>query len=255
MPEARGVERSFRFWEPTPSDVACPVCTAVSAATTSRVGVLWAIPLVGGSAMTMGEFQLTAYGAIELLASDPEAELRERLCRGEVSAVGVAYDRYHQQVRAFARRLVGDDAATEDLVQEVFVTLPSAIRRYRGESTLRTFLLSIAVNHSRHHVRSAARRRRAMQNLAEHSSLDESSAQADNPEQLARRKQLAELLQRALDELPLDQRVAFVLCEVEERPSPEVANIVGVPEATVRTRLFHARRKLREYLSQQGVTS
>jgi RNA polymerase sigma-70 factor (ECF subfamily) len=94
-----------------------------------------------------------------------------------------------------------------------------------------------------------------MQTLAEHSSLDESSTQADNPELLARRKQLAELLQRALDELPLDQRVAFVLCEVEERPSPEVASIVGVPEATVRTRLFHARRKLREYLSQQEITS
>lgn len=203
--------------------------------------------------MTMG--QLTAYGVVELLATDPEAELCERLCRGEVSAVGQAYDCYHQQVRAFARRLIGDEAATEDLVQEVFVTLPAAMRRYRGEASLRTFLLSIAVNHSRHHVRSAVRRRRALQSLAEHRAREDASRGSDDPEQLARRKQLAELLQRALDELPLDQRVAFVLCEVEERPSPEVASIVGAPEATIRTRLFHARRKLRSYLEQQGVTS
>lgn len=205
--------------------------------------------------MTIGEFELTAYGVVELVASDPEQDLRERLCRGDISAVGQAYDRFHQQVRAFARRLLGDEASTEDLVQEVFVTLPSAIRRYRGESSLKTFLLSIAVNHSRHHVRSAVRRRRGLQNLAEHSALAAAAGRGDDPEQLARRKQLAELLQRALDELPLDQRVAFVLCEVEERASPEVASIVGAPEATVRTRLFHARKKLRNYLSQQGVTS
>ncbi|HMA93998.1 MAG TPA: RNA polymerase sigma factor [Polyangiaceae bacterium] len=203
--------------------------------------------------MTTGELALMDYGVADALP-DPEADLRERLCNGEITAVGDAYDRYHQQVRAFARRLVGDDAATEDLVQEVFVTLPSAIRRFRGESSLKTFLLSIAVNHSRHHVRAAARRRKALQNLADSTAFDQPTDRHD-PEFLARRKQLAELLQRALDELPLDQRVAFVLCEVEERPSPEVASIVGAPEATIRTRLFHARKKLRTYLEQQGVTS
>lgn len=205
--------------------------------------------------MTMGEFELTSYGIAELIAGDPEADLRERLAGGEVAAVGEAYDRYHEQVRTFARRLLGEPEASEDLVQEVFVTLPAAMRRYRGEASLKTFLLSIAVNHSRHFVRAAARRRRALQNLAEHSTIHTSAVSHEDPERLARRKQLAELLERGLDELPLDQRVAFVLCEVEERPSPEVAQIVRVPEATVRTRLFHARRKLRSYLEQQGVTS
>ncbi len=66
-------------------------------------------------------------------------------------------------MRAFAKRLVGETAATEDLVHEVFVTLPKAIRGYRGDSSLRTFLISIAVNHARHHVRAAVRRRRAME--------------------------------------------------------------------------------------------
>ncbi|HEY5959502.1 MAG TPA: RNA polymerase sigma factor [Polyangiaceae bacterium] len=202
-----------------------------------------------------GEFELTAYEIGEFVATDPEMALRERLCRGEIAAVGQAYDLYHEQVRAFARRLVGSVEASEDLVQEVFVTLPSAIRRYRGEASLKTFLLSIAVNHSRHHVRAAMRRRKAMSNLAEHHHATESDLEHRDPESLARRKQLAEMLGRALDELPLDQRVAFVLCEVEERPSPEVASIVGAPEATVRTRLFHARKKLRTYLEQQGVSS
>jgi RNA polymerase sigma-70 factor, ECF subfamily len=205
--------------------------------------------------MTMGGLALTDYGVVDLPVEDPEAELCDRLRCGDVSAVGQAYDRFHQQVRAFARRLLGDDATSEDLVQEVFVTLPTAIRRFRGESSLKTFLLSIAVNHSRHFVRAATRRRKAMQKFADVRALDAPMQREGDPEALARRKQLAELLRRALDELPLEQRVTFVLCEVEERPSPEVANIVGAPEATVRTRLFHARKKLRSYLEQQGVTS
>jgi RNA polymerase sigma-70 factor (ECF subfamily) len=215
----------------------------------------WSGLVPGEPAMSAGELTLANYGVAELISENSEECLCNRLCRGEISAVGDAYDRYHQQVRAFARRLVGDEEATEDLVQEVFVTLPSAIRRFRGESSLKTFLLSIAVNHSRHHVRGAVRRRRAMQKLAEANAIEESTRCGQDPEVLARRKQLAFLLQRALDELPLDQRVAFVLCEVEERTSSEVASIVDAPEATVRTRLFHARKKLRSFLEQQGVAS
>lgn len=205
--------------------------------------------------MTMGELALTDFEAADFPSQDCDWELSERLRRGEIAAIGDAYDRYHEQVRAFTRRLLGDETASEDLVQEVFVTLPAAIRRFRAEASFKSFLLSIAVNHSRHFVRAAVRRRKAMQNLMEASDVEGPKQDGRDPESLARRKQLAETLQRALDELPLDQRVAFVLCEVEERPSPEVASIVGAPEATVRTRLFHARKKLRSYLEQQGVRS
>jgi RNA polymerase sigma-70 factor (ECF subfamily) len=60
-------------------------------------------------------------------------------------------------------------------------------------------------------------------------------------------------LNRALDSLPLDQRVAFVLCDVEERTSGEAAELAGAPEATLRTRLFHARKKLRTALTKEGI--
>jgi RNA polymerase sigma-70 factor (ECF subfamily) len=205
--------------------------------------------------MTTVDLVVMDYRASNLVVDDPEEVLIERLSKGDLSAISDVYDRYHRQVRGFARRLVGEDEATEDLVQEVFVSLPSAIRRFRGESSLKTFILSIAVNHSRHHVRGAIRRRKAMQKLAETIHHEGISEPSGNPEELARRKQLAQLLQRGLDELPLEQRVAFVLCEVEERSSSDVARIVDVPEATVRTRLFHARKKLRSFLELQGVVS
>jgi RNA polymerase sigma-70 factor (ECF subfamily) len=171
------------------------------------------------------------------------SDLVERLRRGDVAALGEAYDEHHEHVRAFARRLLGDAAAAEDLVQETFVALPEAIRRYRGEASLRTFVVGVAANHARHHVRAASRRRSA------HARSEERVRPApETPEEQARRRELAAALTRALDALPFEQRVAIVLCEVEQRTSAEAARIVGAPEATIRTRVFHAKKKLRELL-------
>ena len=177
-----------------------------------------------------------------------EGDFIARLTLGDRAAVAEAYDAHHSAVRAFAKRLVGETAAAEDLVHEVFVVLPRAIRGYRGDASLRTFLISVAVNHARHHVRAAARRRYAMERYER-----EPSRPVNDPEQMTGRRELAQVLERCLDALPLDQRVAFVLCEVEERSSTEVAAIVGAPEGTVRTRLFHAKKKLRALLEQEGV--
>jgi RNA polymerase sigma-70 factor (ECF subfamily) len=173
----------------------------------------------------------------------------ERLRRGEMAALADAYDAHHEVVRRFARRLLADEAEAEDLVQETFLALPRAARAFRGEATLRTFLLGIATNHARHHVRAAARRRAAYTRSREHAEPSPPST----PEDGTNRRELAEALTLALDELPFDQRVAVTLCEIEERSSAEVATIVGVPEATVRTRVFHARKKLREILRARGI--
>jgi RNA polymerase sigma-70 factor (ECF subfamily) len=181
-------------------------------------------------------------------ASSAERELVARLRAGDLAALGAAYDAHHEHVRAFARRIVGEDAAAEDLVQETFLALPRAVARFRGDASLRTFIVSLAVNHARHHVRAAARRRAAVARFGREPPLA-STTPADD----AARAQLAAALLRALDTLPVEQRVAIVLCEVEERTSREAALITGVPEATVRTRVFHAKRKLVEALAREGI--
>jgi RNA polymerase sigma-70 factor, ECF subfamily len=177
------------------------------------------------------------------------ADLIERLRQGESRALGEAYDQHHEAVRAFAGRLVGDAAAAEDLVHEVFVTLPRAMRRFQAQSSLRSFLIGIAIQHARHHVRSASRRRAAFARFAA-----EPERASTSPEASATDRRLLEAIARALDELPLEQRVAFVLCDVEERSSGEAAALVSAPEATLRTRLFHARKKLRAALEKEGLT-
>lgn len=167
-----------------------------------------------------------------------------RLRAGERSALAEVYDRHHETLRRFATRLLADEHAAEDLVHDTFLALPKAVMRFEGRSTLRTFLVSIALNRCRHHVRAAARRRKASERLMRLSVPKE----PPDPDARYRDQELAARLARALDRLPLDQRIAFVLCAVEERSGAEAAAIVGTSEGTIRTRLLRARRKLQALL-------
>lgn len=181
-------------------------------------------------------------------ADDRDAFLR-RLRAGESAAVGEAYDLHHELVRRFARRLLGDDATAEDMVQDVFLRLPKLAAGYRGEGSFGSYLISVAVHLSKHHIRAAVRRRRT----AERAGVEREhlAPRGPAPDADLERKQLAKLLTRALDELSVEHRTTFVLAEVEGRTSREIATIVGVPEGTVRTRLLHAKKKLRAILEKE----
>jgi RNA polymerase sigma-70 factor (ECF subfamily) len=173
-----------------------------------------------------------------------EAAIVDGLREGRLDALAAAFDRWHARVRVLARRLLSDPASAEDVVQDVFASLIGAMRGFRGEADLETFVLAIAVKQSRRHQRAAARRRQALERLAREDRLTH-----PDPEQDTYRRELGRRLEAALDRLPGAQREAFVLCEVEELSSPRACLIASVPEATMRTRLFHARRRLRELLT------
>ena len=166
------------------------------------------------------------------------------LARGSVDALADAFDRWHARVRVLARRLLSDDAAAEDVVQDTFAALPAAARRFRGDVDLESFVLSIAVKRARSHQRTAIRRRRALGRFREPpppGPLD--------PERDSYRRELASRLEAALDGISLKLRLAFILCEVEGLTAVQAAAVAGIPAATVRTRLFHARRQLRDLLA------
>jgi RNA polymerase sigma-70 factor (ECF subfamily) len=98
-------------------------------------------------------------------------------------------------------------------------------------------------------MRSLTRRRRAVERMDEGAP----SRSVPTPEADVRRSELAAALARGLDTLSVDHREVFVLCAVEERSSPEVADILDVPEGTIRQRLFHAKKKLRAFLEREGI--
>jgi RNA polymerase sigma-70 factor (ECF subfamily) len=173
-----------------------------------------------------------------------EDAIVDGLRAGRLDALAAAFDRWHVRVRVLARRLLSDPASAEDVVQEVFASLVRAMRGFRGEADIETFILAIAVKRARHHQRTAARRRRVLERLAA-----EGRFARPDPEDDACRRELGMRLQGALDRLPIAQREAFVLCEVEDLTSARAGEIAFVPEATIRTRLFHARRRLRDLLA------
>lgn len=175
-----------------------------------------------------------------------EPELAARIAAGDLRGLALAFDRWHRRVRALARRLLSDPAAAEDVVQDVFTLLPRAAKGFRGDADLETFLLGIAVKRVRRHRRAAQRRLHALARLR---AVDRAGPR--DPEHDTYRRELGARLEAALDRLPLPQRVAFVLCEVEELTAGQAAAIADVPEATIRTRLFHARRRLRDLLAEE----
>jgi RNA polymerase sigma-70 factor (ECF subfamily) len=176
--------------------------------------------------------------------TDEPLDTCERAVRGDQAAILALYREHHAHVWAFAGRLIGDDALAEDLVHEVFETLPKTLSRFRGEGSIRSYLLGIAARRAHHLIRAAARRRALETRLAR-----EPTTAPAPPDAQVEREQLARLLSRALDDLPIDQRIAFVLCEVEERTSVEAAAMLGENDSTIRARVFHARKKLRESLA------
>lgn len=195
--------------------------------------------------MTLRRRLLRAVLPTEDVGQPEDARLLAALSAGKLEAAAHAYDRWHVRVRVLARRLLGDSASAEDVVQETFVVLARAARRYRGEpGNLESFVLGIAVRRARNHHRAAWRRRVALDRLASQEWSD-----PHTPEQDLYRRELGGRLARALARLPHAQRAAFVLCEIEGMTAGQAAAVVEAPEATVRTRLFHARRRLRELLA------
>jgi RNA polymerase sigma-70 factor (ECF subfamily) len=167
-----------------------------------------------------------------------------RAAAGERAALAELYDAHAPALRRFARTLTGETASAEDLVHDVFIALPRALARFREEGTIESFLLSIAAHKAKNHVRAAMRARAAAAKLSR-----TPSAVVDSPEHVLANEQLRLALSRALDALPLKQRLAFVLCDVEGLSSDDAARVLDTPAATVRTRLHHARAALRERLA------
>jgi RNA polymerase sigma-70 factor, ECF subfamily len=166
----------------------------------------------------------------------------------EVMDLRVIYEQHREALWSFSLRLVGDPVSAEDLVHDVFVSLPRVLPKIRAGTPLRSFLMGVVANLGRNHLRAARRRRR----LAENWGREAPFVSTECPERSVSRRNLAAQLQRALDELSHNHRVVFVLSEIEQHSTDEVAEILNLAPGTVRSRLFHAKRQLQALLWQDG---
>ena len=182
---------------------------------------------------------------------DREAALIQRCATGDESASEELVAEHQRAVVKLATNLLGDREEALDLSQEVFLRVFRTIHRFRGQSSLRTWIYRIAVNQARNRHRFWRRRHRADQvSLDQHVAAhgDVFSGFGPTPERVLAQKELADRLHDALERLPFDQRTAIVLREVDGLSYEEIAFSLGLAVGTVKSRLTRARQALRAEL-------
>ena len=198
-----------------------------------------------------------------LPAASHEAVLVAELRAGSEEAFAYLLAVYQNPVFNLVAHMVESGTDAADVLQDVFVKVFKGIKHFHGESSLKTWIYRIAIHEASNHRRSRLRRR-----LREVFSLDEdgavremvlvkSAAQPETPYQALAQAERQRLVRRALDSLAQPYRTVVVLREIEGLAYEEIAQVVGVSEGTVKSRLVRGRellkRKLGNWLGKQDV--
>jgi RNA polymerase sigma-70 factor (ECF subfamily) len=177
-----------------------------------------------------------------------DAELMAAVAAGDLAALGDLYDRYARDVWRAVRRSLFESVDAEDVVHQMFMKLPDLAPSYDGRASCRGWLCGIAVRLALRHRRGMGRFRKMLDAFARTVSLRASG----DPERGASTHEELAAFERALQRLTDKKRAVFVLVEIEGLSAEEAARALDIPAATVRTRLFHARRELHAALGGEG---
>ncbi|MCS6959732.1 MAG: sigma-70 family RNA polymerase sigma factor [Pseudanabaenaceae cyanobacterium SKYGB_i_bin29] len=178
-----------------------------------------------------------------------DGELIHRSLGGDTHAFRLLYQRHHPKVRSLLFQMCGEEVL-DDLVQEVFLRAWRGLRQFRGSCQFSTWLYRIAWNVATDQRRSFAKRNQ------KHIPVPvEGCHHLPDPDNTPSLQHLhyQQILYQGLDQLSPEHRAVIVLHDLEEVPQKEIAAILKLPIGTVKSRLFHARQALRQYLISQGV--
>ena len=179
---------------------------------------------------------------------EADAALVERVQRGDKHAFELLVLKYQRKIMRLLSRLIHDPAEAEDVAQDAFIKAYRAIPQFRGESAFYTWLYRIAVNTAKNHL--VARRRRPSGSAQYENEDGETFDETDNlsdintPEAAFASREIADTVNQAIDALPEELRTAIVLREIEGLSYEEIAQSMGCPIGTVRSRIFRAREAI-----------
>jgi RNA polymerase sigma-70 factor, ECF subfamily len=192
-----------------------------------------------------------------VLGEPSDSDLLARARQGDSTAFRAMIRRHDKYLYRVARSVLQNDEEAEDAIQETFIRAYTALADFRGDASLRTWLTRIALNE-------AARRRKRQRSTVDLDALQAAqernsrspharslTAQDSDPEKAAARSQIRKLLEKAIDDLPAAFRTIFIMRDVEDISIKDAAELLGLREETVKTRLHRARRMLRETLGDQ----
>lgn len=185
---------------------------------------------------------------------DREADqaLVERVQAGDQEAYGLLVTKYQRKLMRLISRLVRDPAEVEDVAQETFIKAYRALPNFRGDSAFYTWLYRIGINTAKNWLVANGRRTPTSTEVdsEEAESYEEGDLlrDVDTPERLMMSRQIADTVNAAVDKLPEDLRTAITLREIDGLSYEEIAQMMGCPIGTVRSRIFRAREAIAEKL-------
>jgi RNA polymerase sigma-70 factor, ECF subfamily len=187
-------------------------------------------------------------GLTAAMATSDEA-LLESIAGGDRTAMHTLYSRHHVRVYRFILRIVRDTATAEDLTSQVFLDVWRTASHFQGRSQVSTWLLSIA----RFKALTALRQRR-------HEDIDqeemlEIADDGETPEDCLDRSTTSAILRACVAKLSPAHREIINLVYYHEKSVEEAGLIIGIPQSTVKTRMFYARKQLADLLKGAGVES
>ena len=179
-------------------------------------------------------------------ASDTDQQLVQRAQRGDLRAFDLLVLKYQGRIAALISRYVSDAGEVEDVTQEAFIKAYRALRKFRGDSAFYTWLYRIAANAAKNHLVAKGRRPGADATIEDAEGYDEGGllSESASPEALAMGKELAEVVESALNELPDELKAALILREFDGLSYDDIADVLGCPVGTVRSRIFRAREAI-----------
>jgi RNA polymerase sigma-70 factor (ECF subfamily) len=200
------------------------------------------------------ELNGVALAAHSPACSSAEAEFIERLKTGDAEAFDTLVTRYSGDIYALLFRLTQDVEDARDLTQETFLRALKAVKNFRGEADLKTWLYRIAINESRNRFRWWKRRNRDStvsldaESSSENSAYEKISGNSENPEAETLRRERQTALQSALGRLSVNFREAIVLRDIEGLSYEEVAAALETNVGTIKSRIARGREELRKML-------
>ena len=182
-----------------------------------------------------------------------DLELASRIAATDVAAVRLVTGRNNQRLYRTAWSILKDRSEAEEAVQDGYMKAFNAIKTFAGSSSLSTWLTRIVVNEALDRRRRAQKRSRMLNQesvlvLEEYREKLMAGSHSHSPEKILMRRQIAKLLEAAIARLPDTFRPVFVLREIEGLSVEDTAEALQIPEKTVKTRLFRARRRLQKEL-------
>lgn len=165
-------------------------------------------------------------------------------------AIETIMDTYGDEIKRLVFAYMKNSADTDDVTQEVFVTIYQKLHSFQGNSSLKSWIYSIAINKCKDHLRSwQSRNKRLMEKLI--TSSHTSTKEEITPEEMALQKDSSSALFQTVMNLPIKYREVIILFYFKDFSTKEIGAILNLKESTVRTRLNRGREKLKECLSSE----